>query len=226
MKRLMLFGTILVVPAAVTLLYAIVGALISLIPSREKPSRGPSTRRVYLDSNGYHCEYVFAVEDLPEGLVNEFRPTGSHLGIGWGERSFYLDIPTWDDLTARIAFRAMMMPSPTVMHLRNHQDADTGWLVLELTEAQFEQLLTYTLNSFARTQQGEFVFLPGVGFDDRDIFYEANGAYSLFKTCNSWTNNGLRTIGCSTAYWTPYDQGITLHYRRRQRKLSGRLSLA
>ncbi|MTB49778.1 DUF2459 domain-containing protein [Lewinella sp. W8] len=226
MKRLMLFGTLLVVPAVAVLLYAIIGALISLIPGREKASGGPNTRRVYLDGNGLHCEFVFSVNDLPADLAAEFRPTGAYLGIGWGERSFYLDIPTWDDLTAKIAFRAMLMPSPTVMHLRNHQAADANWLPLELTETQFQELLTYTLASFTRTGGGAFRHLPGVGFDERDFFYEARGAYSLFKTCNSWTNGGLKAIGCATAHWTPYDQAIKLHYRRRQRRLTRQLRLA
>lgn len=66
MKRLMLFGTILVVPTAVTLLYALAGALVSLIPCREKALRGHGSRRVYLDGNGLHCEFVFSVGTCPQ----------------------------------------------------------------------------------------------------------------------------------------------------------------
>lgn len=154
------------------------------------------------------------------------NPSGASLGLGWGERSFYLDIPTCDDLTAKIAFRTMVLPSPTVMHLRNHREAATNWLGLELTEEQFQGLLSYALAPFAVDEGGKFKHLLGVGFDDRDFFYEAHGAYSLFRTCNSWTNDGLRTLGFSTAYYPPYDQGIKLHYCSRQRKLKKSLPVA
>jgi hypothetical protein len=46
-----------------------------------------------------------------------------------------------------------------------------------------------------------------------DSFYEAKGAYTLFYTCNTWANNGLKAINQKAALWTATDRGIFQHYR-------------
>ena len=41
----------------------------------------------------------------------------SYMGFGWGDRGFYLEILTWSDVTFKIIFKAMCLPSPTVVHV-------------------------------------------------------------------------------------------------------------
>jgi hypothetical protein len=40
------------------------------------------------------------------------------------------------------------------------------------------------------------------------MFYEANGPYSAFYTCNSWTGEALRAAGVKTGLWTPLSQSV------------------
>ena len=49
-------------------------------------------------------------------------------------------------------------------------------------------------------------------YGKNDAFYEANGSYSLFHTCNTWANNGLKACGQKACFWTPFDSGIFYHY--------------
>lgn len=41
-----------------------------------------------------------------------------------------------------------------------------------------------------------------------DAFYEAKGKYSLFKTCNTWTNNALKASEQRACVWTIFQSGI------------------
>ena len=50
--------------------------------------------------------------------------------------------------------------------------------------------------------------LIGRGYNDWDMFYEANGGYSFVLTCNEWTGRALRHAGIRTGLWTPLEQSI------------------
>ena len=52
-----------------------------------------------------------------------------------------------------------------------------------------------------------------VRYGNDDAFYEANGTYNLFKTCNTWANNGLKACEKKAALWTPFESGIFYHYK-------------
>ena len=45
-----------------------------------------------------------------------------------------------------------------------------------------------------------------------DKFYEANGTYNLFYTCNTWTNNSLKSAGLKACAWTLFDDPILDKY--------------
>ena len=50
-------------------------------------------------------------------------------------------------------------------------------------------------------------------YGNSDAFYDATGSYSLFHTCNSWTNNALKAAGMKASVWTPFDKGIFHQYK-------------
>ena len=43
--------------------------------------------------------------------------------------------------------------------------------------------------------------------------YEAKGKYSLFYTCNTWANDGLKSAGLKACYWTVFKGGIFDQYQ-------------
>ena len=169
-------------------------------------------------SNGVHTDYVFpirsaAVDWLQVFPLQDFRappPDAEFIAIGWGEREFYLNTPTWADLTASRAFGALSGGNRALMHvsyLRRGQ-LGRGAYALPLSQAQYAQLVGYVR---AALPQGRATPIAGAHYDNQDAFYEANGGYNLFETCNTWTGRGLRQAGVAVSRWTPFDFTVTWH---------------
>ena len=41
-----------------------------------------------------------------------------------------------------------------------------------------------------------------------DFFYQGNGSYTGFKTCNTWVNQSMKKAKIKTAIWTPFSFGV------------------
>lgn len=195
---------------AFIVLYVVCSFLLSWIPVNTDQPQADRKNKLYAFSNGVHLDFVIPVHLIPEHLRTQLRPGAdtNYLGIGWGDKGFYLDTPTWADLSAKVAVKAMFLPSPTAMHVTEHQVVNRTWSRLDLTDAQLAGLFDYILASFQTDASGKISELEGKGYTPLDRFYEANGNYSCFKTCNTWVNTGLRRIGVKTAIWTPMDKGV------------------
>jgi 3-dehydroquinate synthetase len=66
-------------------------------------------------------------------------------------------------------------------------------------------------NFIGTLNQPQFIKTEAV-YGEFDAFYEANGNYHLFHTCNTWANNGLKAAHQKAAIWTPFESGIFYHY--------------
>jgi uncharacterized protein (TIGR02117 family) len=211
MKSFLLYlGRTVLFLLAFIVLYIAFSFLLSWIPVNTDQPEEEKINRLFAFSNGVPLDFVIPVSLIPEHLRAQLRPGSDTelLGIGWGDKGFYLDTPTWADLSAKIAVRAMFLPSPTAMHVTEHRVVNRTWSQLDLTDAQLAKLFDYILESFHTDATGKIAELVGEGYTPLDRFYEANGNYSCFKTCNTWANIGLRRIGVKTAIWTPMDKGI------------------
>jgi len=191
-------------------LYVSLSFLLSYIPVNTDQSKNTGGHVIYAHSNGVHLDLVFPLELVPDQLKSQFTHAASTqlLAIGWGDKGFYLDTPTWADLSAKVAVRAMFLPSPTAMHVTEHRAVNPTWSRIDLTEEQLSQLWAYIDDSFRKDADGNITELVGKGYTEQDRFYEAMGNYSCFKTCNTWVNTGLRRVGVKTAVWTPMDTGV------------------
>jgi uncharacterized protein (TIGR02117 family) len=156
-----------------------------------------------------------AIDWLQVFPLKDFRappPDAEFVAIGWGDREFYLNTPTWGDLTASRAFGALSGGNRALVHvsyLRREQLA-RGAYALPLSQAQYAQLVGYVR---AALPQGQATPIAGAHYDNQDAFYEANGGYNLFETCNTWTGRGLRQAGVEVGRWTPFDFTVTWHLR-------------
>ncbi|MFT6000492.1 MAG: hypothetical protein ACI81P_002953 [Neolewinella sp.] len=195
---------------AFVVLYVAFSFLLSWIPVNTDQPEAGSNNHLYAFSNGVHLDFVIPVNLLPEQLRSQLRPRADTklMSFGWGDKGFYLDTPTWADLSAKIAVRAMFLPSPTAMHVTEHRVVNRTWSRLDLTDTQLKELFVYITASFVTSAEGKITEIVGKGYTPLDRFYEANGNYSCFKTCNTWVNTGLRRIGVKTAVWTPMDKGV------------------
>ena len=77
-----------------------------------------------------------------------------------------------------------------------------------VTKTTFKKLQDYIV-SYIKLQDGKSQLIDCCRYPNvHDNFYEANGSYHLFRTCNVWTNQVLINAGIKTAIWTPFDSGI------------------
>lgn len=200
--------------------YALIGTILSLIPvNRHVTSEGEVF--VYLQRSDVHTDIVVPTRTSRIDWATVVPPgdTGAadgeeYLAFGWGSRDFYLNVPTWDDLTVGIAFRAISGMGGTALHTRYMYEPAEGENCrrLTLTFAQYDALVKYILSSGRRNADGTFVHIEQAGGGWSNAFYEGTGRYSLFFTCNSWANSALKACGQTCCLWTPLQQPIFWKY--------------
>ena len=223
---LKILGISLLSIIAIVLLYLILSFLGALIPVNLKFRNGRGPIEVFLCSDGIHADFIIpSINDLFDWSklldISEFQnpiSNQSFLGMGWGDKGFYLEIPTWADLTPKIALRAMCVPSPTVMHVTAYTTEDLPsdkkyFQSVFLSEQQYLDLCAY-IQSYFWQQDDQIELLPGVGYTENDNFYKANHSYHAFSTCNYWVNRGLKYAGVRTALWSPAAWGLFLHLKK------------
>ena len=174
---------------------------------------------LYIRTNGVHTWIVMpkvnAIMDWrpyapPEHLRDPRYGRGDHVAIGYGNRDFYLNTPTWADLNMRTAFYALFGGGPTLLHVEHdYRPRPDDWQrPLRVTPEQYRRLVGFIRARFKLDAQGHVIPLLGRGYGDWDMFYEANGGYSFVLTCNEWTGRALRESGIRTGLWTPLSQSI------------------
>ena len=207
------------------LLYAIAALFLSWLPANRRQKKSRVGIPIHILSNGVHTDIVvpathqihdwFGIIDLQPYALS--KPQINLLAFGWGDRGFYLDTPTWAELKFKTAVNAMLIPSPTLMHVTAYEELPLDMKHCEtlfLSDLQYKELCNYIYSYFDLTSRKEVRLIADVGYTPNDNFYHAQGAYHAFNTCNYWVNRGLRKIGIRTSIWSPTDKGIFYQLKR------------
>ena len=198
---------------SVVILYFLLAMLLSYIPKNPKHEIEctENIKPIYLISNGIHLDIVFKVEQLDDILLEELNISkkAKYVAFGWGDEDFYLNTPTWNDLTTRTLAKALFWKSRSAMHVTEYRTKSSKFIVVPLCDVQLEILKNYVESSFAKAN-GKVVEI-GKGYGKNDKFYEAKGSYNAIKTCNEWVNIGLKKAKVKTSIWSPFDKGILHH---------------
>lgn len=204
-------------------LYLLAAFGLSRISMDEEPGQKDEVS-IYIKTNGVHTDIVvptrndqidWSEEVKFEDIVS--RDTSyKFLAIGWGDKGFYLETPTWAELKPSVAFRAATGLSTTALHTTYYTDmvVDSTCRRIEISKEQYDRLIEYVTNSVEVDEKGHWINIKtNANYGDSDAFYEAKGSYSMFNTCNSWANRGLEYCGQKHCFWTPFDTGIFLNYK-------------
>ncbi len=207
-------------------IYVLAGLLIPFIPvNKNKDYRAPNDVTIYIMSNGVHTDIVVPVKTEWMDWTQYIRyadtdskdSTYPYVGIGWGDKGFYLQTPTWADLTFSTAFKAMTGLSSSAIHATFYKDMapDSSTVAINMSKEDYKELQQFITQRFDLDDKGHTIHIPSVndGYGDMDAFYEAKGSYNLFYTCNTWSNNALKAAHQKAALWTLLDKGIFRHYR-------------
>lgn len=196
--------------------YFLVALVFSSIPaSTQEIPNNNQLKTVYLTTNGVHLDFVLPVNLLGSELLFglELNNQTNYVAFGWGDENFYLNTPTWSDLTVENAVRALFLESSTLMHVTYYSNLRSNWSRVDLSESQLNQLNTYIAQTFQLNSFGQKQRILNSGYTKYDSFYKANGSYSCFKTCNTWVNFGLKQSGLPACVWTPFDFAVLKYYK-------------
>ena len=206
------------------LLYLGIGFVLSRV-TIDKDLNQPEDVAIYIKTNGVHTDVVLPVKTAQLDWSKEIKFSNTHLAdstrmkwlaMGWGDKGFYLQTPTWSDLKFSVAFKAMTGLSTTAIHATFYdtlQETESCKKII-ISNAQYARLTQYILNSFRQDADGHLErIVTNANYNDADAFYEANGHYSMFHTCNTWANSALKACGQRACLWTAFDTGIFLKYK-------------
>lgn len=178
--------------------------------------------KMYVRSNGVHTDLVMPTESEQynwKGFIDSadyrYNHNFEYVAIGWGDKGFFLDTPTWAELSMSTALNAIFLPSPCAMHVEYFdREPETSDLIKEMhiTEEGYVNMISYIEESFV-LKGDKPILIPNESYTGYDHFYEAKGNYHMFETCNSWTNGGLKSAGVVTAAWAVFP-GDVMEFRK------------
>ena len=177
---------------------------------------------IFVISNGLHTDISLPVKTT---LINwtDFIDTKTFRGIyqspkfvsiGWGDKGFYLDTPSWIKLKLSTALNAAFLPSKTAMHVTyvvKKPIESNSIKRCVITKEKYTALIAFIKESFETNPDMTAQLIPDAGYNSKDNFYEAKGSYYLFKTCNTWTSDALSISGVRTSALALFEHGIFRH---------------
>jgi len=221
-----------VVPASIAMyaLCALCLGLVSVNTGYSPPAQGVT---IYLRHNGIHTDLLLPAATPQIDWRREFRaadfapplqaahppfrlalaaeippdrnPVATFVAIGWGDRGFYFDTPTWADLTPPVAVMALSGVGDSVVHVEYLPTPAPGPRLrsLTLSPAAYARLVSHVQAAFARDAAGARIAYAGRGYTLHDTFYAARGHFSPLTTCNEWVRGALADAGVRVPMWAP-----------------------
>lgn len=195
--------------------YLVISLILTYITVNRSDNGTDNNKTVYLSTNGVHLNIIIPKNDLDIELKNGLviANDSKYLSFGWGDEKFYLNTPTWNDLTFGNAFSALFLNSTSLIHLTRYRYIRKSWKVVRLSEVELKKLNHYIFESFQKDFKGNKIIILNSGYSTNDDFYKGYGSYSCFKTCNTWVNSGFKESGLKACLWTPFDFGLIDKYK-------------
>lgn len=202
--------------------YLLIVTLLSFVSVNEDLIENQKEIPIYILTNGVHTDIVLPIKNEYHDWTSQLKfehtkskdTTYQYAALGWGDKGFYLETPTWADLKASTAVKAATGLSSSAMHVTFYKNLkeNKSCKKIQISLENYKKMIAFINESF-QTKSGEFLKIEtDAVYGKHDVFYEANGSYSLFYTCNSWANQALKAANQKAALWTISDSGIFRHY--------------
>lgn len=203
-------------------IYVVVALVSAVFPANANWTSVSGGVPVWIASNGVHASIVVPLDHplmdwrtfLPDTAFQRGWHSTTHAAFGWGEQGFYINTPTWKDLTVHTTLVALSGQGAAALHI---DLLKPRWLLgqkkrILLSEEQYSLLVsllkaTFVLNA-ERQSESQPQPIPGVSYSPYDAFFQAKGTYHAFYTCNQWVAETLRKAGIRTPYWAPFVDAI------------------
>lgn len=195
--------------------------LLGLIPVNSDFQPNPEGVEVLFLSSSVHADLILPIETETISWREQFSPehfrgdtsSASLIAIGWGDREFFINTPTWAELRLGTALKALFWPSEACLHvyLTNKASLPENIRAVMVSVPQYKRLVDYVQQSFRHAQNGKKIPIPTVAYGSNDAFFEAHGSYNGFNTCNTWVGRAMRVTGISTGWLTPLPKTMFLY---------------
>jgi uncharacterized protein (TIGR02117 family) len=211
-------GTVLTIPVLLGLGY--------VIPTRlgrsPQASCASDNERIYVVGDITHTNIIVPVRNdvFDWGAHLNLQSVGSdaeanyqYLAFGWGEREFYMNTATPADFRWSNALRALLLINQSVLYVQGLPTApspDANTRCVRLSQANYLSLMQFIHRTFEQTPTGDKIRLQN-GYTANGGFYAAKGKYSIFRTCNNWTAEGLRAAEVNTPLWAGLAPAVMFH---------------
>ncbi|OUL32703.1 hypothetical protein BV372_18595 [Nostoc sp. T09] len=138
----------------------------------------------------------------------------NYLSFGWGDRDFYMSTPSVADLRLSTTFRALFLPTPSVIYVQGYQLIPDYLEVkcIKVNKNHYLELIKFIQATFKVNNQGRVIRI-GNGHTANAGFYDALGSYSILRNCNTWAAEALRKADVNTPLWDGLSTAIMLHLR-------------
>jgi uncharacterized protein (TIGR02117 family) len=145
--------------------YAVAGLVGGSIPSNRDWRAPAGGVHIFVESNGVHTGIIVPkvaagvdwrgvarAEDLRDPRFGAF----DHVSFGWGEKTFYLETPTWADVKLRTVVASAVGSDRTLMHVDHlpRPRAGDGPREVVVTPAQYRRLAHISGRAFAMGVRG------------------------------------------------------------------------
>jgi len=206
-------------------MYFLLAFLLPHIKVNKDFTEDPNGITIYICSNGVHTDIAMPVKtrfidwrtEFPPSTFKAVDSTFQYIEVGWGDKAFYLNTPTWGDLKFSTAFNALFFLDSSAIHIYYDKHAPAiepnVCQKICINTEQYKQLIAY-VQATITLHNGNPGLFPGKGYGATDNFYEANGHYSFLKTCNVWTGGALKAAGVEQGLWSPFQGGVMDGYSR------------
>ncbi len=213
-------GILVLAMIGIVLLFLLLIPIGAMIPINRNYQPAIGGIDIYLSTNGMHTDFIVPTQNnlfnwttlIDSQPFEKHLKDYPHLGIGWGDWGFYIELDEWDNLTPKLAAKTLLNPTTkTLMHITGYEELPTKERRVEkisITAQQYLTLCAFIKTGFKYNDQQAIQLLPNHGYAANDNFYQGTGSYHAFHTCNYWVNKGLKKVGVRTSLWSPIDRGM------------------
>ena len=193
------------------LFYLAAGALGGAIPRNADWREAERGVTIWVATNGVHTGVILPTRTaehdwsqlVQAGHIADPRYAGRYLWLGWGDREFYLNTPTWSDVSPGTVISAAIGSDRTLVHVDHLIEPYSDARPIRLSPEQYRRLVAAIRASFDLRDTR-----PIRGYDVADVFYPARGHYDGLRTCNWWTGQMLAEAGVRIGAWTPFSATV------------------
>lgn len=203
-------------------LYALAMVLLPRIGRNTDYAAPAQGHILYLHSNGVHTDIVLPVRTnvkdwsrtFPFANTSSHDSAFTHIGVGWGDKGFYLETKEWADLKASTAIKAAFGLSGSALHVtyQNAPSVGEDCRAVVVSDSTLRLLVARIEAGFVQGGDGAPLWIAERYYGKHDAFYEGTGRYGIFHTCNTWTNSTLKDCGLPAALWTATAGGVLRQY--------------